>query len=137
MWLEHLARGASEVEPYPFPFNGKQFDFEPLLRSLIEDRLRGRPISEIARRVQTGFARGLADALMSVCRTPGLDTVILSGGVFQNELLVEDLKTMLHHQPLKLWTNHAVPPNDGGISLGQAALATFAQQKGPAFTTTP
>ena len=136
MWLEHLAGGASEVEPYPFPFTGKQFDFRPLLHSLIEDRLRGRSISEIARGVQRGFARGLADGLMSVCRTEGLDTVILSGGVFQNELLVEDLRNMLHHQPLKLWTNHAVPPNDGGISLGQAALATFAQQKGPAFTTT-
>jgi hydrogenase maturation protein HypF len=133
MWLEHLARRTREAEPYPFPFTGKELDFVPLLCSLIDDRLRGRDSSEIARAVQSGFAQGLADAVMSVCRTQGLDTVILSGGVFQNELLVQDLKTMLHNQPLKLWTNHAVPPNDGGISLGQAALATFA---GAASTTT-
>jgi hydrogenase maturation protein HypF len=42
--------------------------------------------------------------------------------VFQNDLLLHDIKTMLDGA-LQLWTNHAVPPNDGGISLGQAALA--------------
>jgi len=53
--------------------------------------------------------------------------VVLSGGVFQNELLLEDLKSMLAEGSLQVWTNHAVPPNDGGISLGQAALAMFGQ----------
>ena len=51
---------------------------------------------------------------------------MLSGGVFQNELLLEDLKSLLEGDALAVWTNHAVPPNDGGISLGQAALAAFA-----------
>jgi hydrogenase maturation protein HypF len=54
-----------------------------------------------------------------------LDTVVLSGGVFQNELLLEDLQSLLTEGSLQVWTNHAVPPNDGGISLGQAALAAF------------
>jgi hydrogenase maturation protein HypF len=54
-----------------------------------------------------------------------LDTVVFSGGVFQNELLLQDLKSLLTGR-LHIWTNHAVPPNDGGISLGQAALAAFA-----------
>ena len=48
---------------------------------------------------------------------------MLSGGVFQNELLLEHTKERLLRSGLRLWTNHAVPPNDGGISLGQAALA--------------
>ena len=137
MWLEHLARGARDVEPYPFPFVGNELDFAPLLRCLIADRLRGRPISEIARGVQRGLAQGLADAVLAVCRAHRLGTVILSGGVFQNELLVEDLKTILRNQPITLWTNHAVPPNDGGISLGQAALATFLQFNRAAPTATP
>jgi hydrogenase maturation protein HypF len=54
-----------------------------------------------------------------------LDTVVLSGGVFQNELLLDDLKSFLAGDRLEIWTNHAVPPNDGGISLGQAALTAF------------
>ncbi|HEV7553196.1 MAG TPA: hypothetical protein VGP65_16020, partial [Candidatus Angelobacter sp.] len=48
-----------------------------------------------------------------------------SGGVFQNELLLHDVKAILDSAGLQIWTNHAVPPNDGGISLGQAALAAF------------
>ena len=55
-----------------------------------------------------------------------MDTMVLSGGVFQNELLLEDIKSLLEGEPVCVWTNHAVPPNDGGISLGQAALAAFA-----------
>jgi hydrogenase maturation protein HypF len=55
--------------------------------------------------------------------------VVLSGGVFQNELLLEDLKPLLTAKRLEVWTNHAVPPNDGGISLGQAALAAFSPGK--------
>jgi hydrogenase maturation protein HypF len=53
--------------------------------------------------------------------------VALSGGVFQNRLLLEDLKSLFVRGSLTVLTNHAVPPNDGGISLGQAALAAFAQ----------
>jgi hydrogenase maturation protein HypF len=53
--------------------------------------------------------------------------VVLSGGVFQNELLLEDIQSLLLPHRLDIWTNHAVPPNDGGISLGQAALAAFGQ----------
>jgi hydrogenase maturation protein HypF len=52
-----------------------------------------------------------------------IDTVALSGGVFQNALLlslVHDVLTPFH---LRVWSNHGVPANDGGISLGQAALA--------------
>ena len=64
------------------------------------------------------------------CEKLGLDTVVLSGGVFQNELLLEDVQSLLAGKHLNMWTNHAVPPNDGGISLGQAALAAFAHRNG-------
>jgi hydrogenase maturation factor HypF (carbamoyltransferase family) len=46
-----------------------------------------------------------------------VETVVLSGGVFQNELLLRDMKHLLDSEPLRVWTNRAVPPNDGGISL--------------------
>ena len=58
---------------------------------------------------------------MLLCEAHGVDTVVLSGGVFQNRLLLAELANL----PLTVWTNSAVPPNDGGISLGQAALGCF------------
>ncbi len=125
MWLEQLARGAPLTEPYPFPFIGDELDFRPLLRAVVQDVARGRNRREIARSFQRGVAQGLWDALKVISRSHDLDIAVLSGGVFQNELLLEDLKSLLTDGSLQIWTNHVVPPNDGGISLGQAALAAF------------
>ena len=125
IWLEQLARATSLTEPYPFPFVDHELDFRPLLRATSQDRARGRDVREIARSFQRGIAQGLCDALSVISLVHALDTVVLSGGVFQNELLLEDLNSLLLGKSLQVWTNHAVPPNDGGISLGQAALAAF------------
>jgi len=127
IWLEQLARRASSAEPYQFEFSGDELDFRPLLRAVVEDRIRGRDVREIARSFQWSIANGLCNALKIISRTHAVDTAVLSGGVFQNELLLEDVKALLKDEPLQVWTNHAVPPNDGGISLGQAALAAFGQ----------
>jgi len=91
------------------------------------DRAQGRDVQEIARSFRRGVAQGLSDALNVICGCRDLNTVVLSGGVFQNELLLEDLKSLFSEGSVQPWTNHAVPPNDGGISLGQAALAAFAR----------
>ncbi|HEY6465939.1 MAG TPA: carbamoyltransferase HypF [Candidatus Acidoferrales bacterium] len=125
MWLERLARGSSTTEAYPFPFFADELDFRPLLQSVVDDRLRGRDPEEIARAFQRGLAQGLRDAVIAISRAQHLNVAVLSGGVFQNELLLEDMKS-LFQESIEIWTNHAVPPNDGGISLGQAALAAFA-----------
>lgn len=125
IWLEQLARAAPETEPYPFPFGGEELDFRPLLGAVIHDRLRSRNPAEIARAFQRAIAQGLHDAASAVCEGYEVDTIVLSGGVFQNELLLEDLRSLVVGLPLRIWTNRAVPPNDGGISLGQAALAAF------------
>ena len=68
---------------------------------------------------------GLHASIKAVCEEREISTVVLSGGVFQNELLLRDLKPLLEKEHFRVWTNHAVPPNDGGISLGQAAIAAF------------
>jgi hydrogenase maturation protein HypF len=127
MWLEQLARSAPSVEPFPFPFAENELDFRPLLANLCQDRFRGRDVSECARAFQRGIAHGVCEAVTALCRANNIDTIVLSGGVFQNELLLEDLKSILDPTPFAVWTNHAVPANDGGISLGQAALASFGQ----------
>ncbi len=125
IWLEQLAGDARDVDPYPFSFRDGELDFRPLLQAVIARRLAGEPPAAIARAAQAGIAQGVLAALTGVARERGLDTAVLSGGVFQNQLFLEALHS---HRPgwLELWTNHVVPPNDGGISLGQAALAAFA-----------
>ncbi len=120
MWLEYLAETAPACEAYPFPVLNNELDFRPLLTAVIEDRLRGRPVPEIARAFQSAIADGLRGAAQMLCEANDIDTVVLSGGVFQNNLLLTDIKSNL-----KVWTNAAVPTNDGGISLGQAALGCF------------
>ena len=118
------------MDAYPFPFTSHELDFRPLLEYVIRDRIRGRSTREIARAFQLGIAQGLCTSIKTVREEYGLHTVVLSGGVFQNELLLEDLKPLLEKLQLQVWTNHLVPPNDGGISLGQAALAAFEQNAG-------
>jgi hydrogenase maturation protein HypF len=88
-----------------------------------EDLARGVPTSVIAAR----FHNGLADATARVCslirERTGLATVACSGGVFQNLLLLERVTTALERDGFRVLTHSRVPPNDGGISLGQAAVA--------------
>jgi hydrogenase maturation protein HypF len=125
IWLEQLARSSAACEPYPFPTDGATLDFRPLLSAVILDRLRGRDPAEIARAFQRGIAAGLCAAGKMLCESHGAGTIVLSGGVFQNEMLLEDVKAILAPEPIRIWTNSAVPPNDGGVSLGQAALAAL------------
>lgn len=127
IWLEHLARSAPPVEAYPFP----DLAYDPLLRHVIQDRLRGRPHAQIARAFHLGVARGVWDVLMKARRDLPDAAVVLSGGVFQNELLLGAIVAIRDETDpaIPLWTNQAVPPNDGGISLGQAAIAAKARSE--------
>ena len=126
VWLEQLARKSAGAGPYDFPFVDGQLDYRPLLSAVVSDRLRGRDERDIARGFHAAVARGLYDAIIATCDSQGLDTVVVSGGVFQNQMLLDELSGMVSKRGLHFWANHSVPANDGGISLGQAALAAFA-----------
>jgi hydrogenase maturation protein HypF len=118
MWLEHLARMSGDVPPCPFRFEQEQFDFRPMLLSILADRRAGRAPCEIAR----AFHAGVANAIVEAANSYEADRVVVSGGVFQNGLLLDFLVAALGD---RLWFNVKVPPNDGGLSLGQAAYAFF------------
>jgi len=125
MYLEYLANRAANCDAYPFPIVGEQLDFRPLLEAVMSDRVKGREAEEIARAFHAGVAHAVCEALLGLCENEATDTVVLSGGVFQNELLLGMLKSLLRDEPVAVWTNSSVPPNDGGISLGQAAIAAL------------
>ena len=102
---------------------GEELDWRPMLASLIDSRAKGADCAALARGFHRALADGTAEVIDSLCEIHGVDTVVLSGGVMQNELFLSDLTAALSLRTLRIWTNREVPPNDGGISLGQAALA--------------
>ena len=73
------------------------------------------------------FHNTIAELLVAVCvwtrAQRNLNEVALSGGVFQNRLLLESVLARLEKVGFTVYTNRQVPPNDGGLSLGQAAVA--------------
>jgi len=77
----------------------------------------------VAARFHNGFAAAVAGAASELCAERRLRTVALSGGVFQNVRLLTALVARLRSSGLEVLTHSRVPPNDGGISLGQAAVA--------------
>lgn len=127
IWLEHLARTAPLQKVYPFPWEGKELDHRPLLQAMVEDRLYGRDAASIARSFHRSVAEGVYRSVHALGEAYGIDTVVLSGGVFQNSLLLADLQALFADSAMNLWIGEGVPQNDGGISLGQAALVAAAQ----------
>ncbi len=125
IWLEELARTSLPTGAYPFPLTNDVLDYRPLLSAIVEDRLAGKDPAAIARCFHTSVAGALWYAAEELCATNSIDLVVLSGGVFQNELLLREIASRAQGSHLDVWTNRAVPTNDGGISLGQAALASF------------
>ena len=97
-------------------------EFSPLVDAVASDLLAGQPPSLIA----AAFHRWVADTAVAASRqareATGLEAVALSGGVFQNRRLVELLVPDLEKSGFKVLRHRQVPPNDGGIALGQAAV---------------
>jgi hydrogenase maturation protein HypF len=106
-------------------YNGQPaaLDVAPVIRAITEDLQRGVPVSRIAGRFHATIAALLAAACERAREASGLNVVALSGGVFQNRLLLEQLTARLEASGFQVYTNRRVPPNDGGLSLGQLAVA--------------
>jgi hydrogenase maturation protein HypF len=77
----------------------------------------------VAARFHRSVAWTIAAGADLVRDSTGLDTVALSGGVFQNLLLLDATVDLLTERGFRVLTHHRVPTNDGGLSLGQAAVA--------------
>ncbi|MFF1404340.1 carbamoyltransferase HypF [Streptomyces sp. NPDC058294] len=119
------AAGADAVA-YPFGLSGTDrltCSPTPMLRALLHDRARGTPAPVLAAR----FHRGVARAVTEICRrartATGLATVALTGGVFANALLEEECAALLGRDGFRLLRHGEVPPNDGGLALGQLMVA--------------
>ena len=124
-----------DTESYPLPIpriDGRGLPYvEPLgmWRAILGDLVLGTPVGTIAARFHYALARTIAS--MAIAVTTGeyeagdgaVDTVALSGGCFQNSILLEAVTSRLESAGFTVLTNARVPANDGGIALGQAAIA--------------
>jgi len=118
---------------YPFSMEGDKptlLDVRPMIRSIVQDIQQGISTAQIAGNFHWTVAEMLAAGCIQARQHTGLQTVALSGGVFQNRLLLERLITVLEQQAFQVYTNRRVPPNDGGLALGQLAIAAALVTKG-------
>jgi hydrogenase maturation protein HypF len=114
--LERLA-GETAAEPYAWSFG----DGAALVRAAHDDLAAGRPANEIAAAFHESVASGAAEACAEAAH--GLTKVALSGGTFQNLRLLASTSERLGKLGFEVLAHRRVPPNDGGISYGQAAVA--------------
>jgi hydrogenase maturation protein HypF len=112
------------VDAYPFGLDGDSVDFRPAIEGIVREVREGTPAGAIAAR----FHNTVAEAIVEVCRRlraeEKLNRVCLSGGTFQNMKLLARTLAGLRRLEFEVFIHAQVPPNDGGIALGQAVVAT-------------
>ncbi len=129
MELETLAAralGSTSVQPYPVDVSDGDLptlSWQSLWRHLLDDLSCGVPVEQIAARFHLGVADALACVAAKLASEHGVDTIVLSGGVFQNLVLLDAVTQRLGGRELHVLVPERLPANDGGLSLGQAVVA--------------
>jgi hydrogenase maturation protein HypF len=119
------AAGGQVGVPYEFAIADDglpRIDFSPAFLALTDDVERGAPTGFVAARFHATIAAAIIEQIGRTHRATGIRHVALSGGVFQNRLLLATVTRGVEALGLKVHTNTRVPATDGGISLGQAHL---------------
>ena len=128
--LEWLAAQSAADEHYPFELGAERLseaarvvDTRPLIRAVAEDVAREVPTATVARRFHTTVVEIIAAVCGAIRTTTALNDVVLSGGVFSNALLTAEVGARLTSDGFRAYRHRLAPPNDGGLSLGQLAVA--------------
>ncbi len=108
---------------YPYERLGEALDPAPMFRALVSDLRAGVSVPVISTRFHAGVARMVAETCDDLHRQTGLTSVVLSGGVWQNMFLLTLTVGLLQEKGLVVYVHRQVPTNDGGLALGQAAIA--------------
>ncbi len=122
----------SRLPPYPFELlDGEILEInpQPMWLALLEDLTARTDVSVIATRFHRGLANIITQTVFQVSEQTGIKTVALSGGVFQNKTLFKLCLDKLTEMSLSVLFHQQVPANDGGLALGQAAIAAALSNK--------
>ena len=121
--LESLAASGYHGS-YAFAINEGVFDAAPVIQAVVQEVLSGVDISVISARFHRTVAELVLSQSINIKIQTGLTEVALSGGVFQNATLLTQTIWMLQEAGFTAYYHHLVPPNDGGLALGQAIIAS-------------
>ena len=110
-------------ESYPFDI-GQTICFGPVIRGIVDDLMLEVHPTIIASKFHNTIISVIFEAVNMIRSAEGIDKVVLSGGVFQNKYLLERTISLLNEHHFIVYTHAAVPCNDGGIALGQLAVAS-------------
>ena len=124
--IELEAAATHDTRTYSFDFIGDEpfrIDLRETIRSITRDFLGGTPAAVISARFHRTLARFVVDSCARIRQSTGLTRVCLSGGTFQNLRLLEHSVAGLREPGFEVFIHHRVPPNDGGLALGQAVIA--------------
>ena len=127
--IENEIRQPTHTAPMPFIGNTDDtwiVDWRPHFREIVLACLHGKPVSQIA----AEFHHYLADLILQMAEKVGCPIVVLAGGVFQNARLTTLAKHRLRSSGYRVYTNTQFPPNDGGLSIGQAIIAQHIYELG-------
>ncbi len=122
MIADHAVR-----EEYPFRNHEEEvpmvINSAEMIRGIVHDLIDGVPSSKISGKFHRTVSRMIVETCEAIRPREKLNRVVLSGGVFQNIFLLSLVTEELKRSGFDVYTHHLVPPNDGGISLGQAVVA--------------
>jgi hydrogenase maturation protein HypF len=126
---------SDDKETYPFHIVEDKgiriVQLKDLLLAVIEDLHQGIPNGRISVRFHSTVAQMINETCHLIANDTGISQIALSGGVFQNRLLLRKTISLLESSGFQVFTHRQVPCNDGGISLGQAVVADFATVVAP------
>jgi hydrogenase maturation protein HypF len=106
-------------------------DTRPLIATIASEAENGVEPARIARRFHSTVVEIIAAACCHIRQETGIETVVLSGGVFLNALLTQEVPARLGTDGFRVYRHESVPPSDGGLCLGQLAIAAAVQQSRP------
>jgi hydrogenase maturation protein HypF len=129
--LEMAAEGNESSRAYPLDLLANSdrwvIGTRPLFEAMLEDVLSGQSVSEIGRRFHNGLIEILCRTAETVRVGNSLNRVCLSGGVFHNAYLLQQLNAKLVAAGFEVFTHREVPAGDGGLSLGQALVTAHSR----------
>jgi hydrogenase maturation protein HypF len=117
-----------EFGSYPFAYNGNEILQKTMLEALMQDWYSGTPVPVLASRFHNSLVNMVLDRCKSIRESQGINTIAMSGGVWQNRFLFTRSINSLKDSGFNVLYHRQVPTNDGGLSLGQAVIAAHAYQ---------